>query len=785
MLLSCNSFLSMNIFVNIYNLCFPENKMSKLYSLDTSLIHNIKLSLEDYSERILLSGLQIRPETKKTWLNNLKNLPQKLPTKSLCIGQSPVRTFDHLQCNYDLSSKGFISLETKLTLEASMVCFSIDPTMSLSTEQSPWSDNFIFKPYFIELCPLTYREVKEMTPVLKHFQPDNLMATLMDLIIRDCHDTAFDPIREPNNDNVKFVSHLKKNKFRNNSPKDNYGFDKKHFEEDNYNHSSSFYGHNRTSYYSGGNNFYDDGVRQSDKASSALRGFSFGASGSNKRSISPSYSNKYNRDTRGTGVIMYIFKLVHFFVYLGAVSRHRPSKKIHYAATREITDTLRDLNVRSSKKPSTPPTGSPPHGGSPAKPPGPPNPAILGAHALMGAHALSPTTTTTKTVTWPLPSQTSSISSPHTNNPTTPLNSHMTDLISLAQPNTTNSPPFTGFNSLTSTPALHLRPVLPLVDKDNTTMSSLNDSNMDRTQRINLESHLATLQDKLHKQETTIDTLTGITDSQNDKIAATEYQIGFMSALLANKFINNIDIVKNTLNSFNIHLAFPTLYAKLREISVSQHSLTQSYMQYIENSLLTQLNAKDQNTLDQSISDTLRLRLHYLKWNTFMKPLICHSHQFGFDSVSAYKIHFKKPGHLDEQCTIYKQFLNFTLSAKTASLTVDDLQYISTLSTDDIKREAYKNITHLRNILPIISLLNLETPPRNHRISMHTALKTLCAKSAAHTEEEVPELVTYFKTLQVIISNKINSFKQLLKANLFYIPFWSQSFITVKVNRLL
>ena len=292
--------------------------MSKLYSLDTSLIHNIKISLEDYSERILLSGLQIRPETKKTWLANIKNLPQKLPTKSLCIGQSPVKTFEYLQCNYDLSSKGFISLETKLSLEASMVCFSIDPNMSLSTEQSPWSDNFLFKPIFIELCPLTYREVKEMTPVLKHFQSDNLLAMVMDLIIRDCHDMAYDPIREPNNDNVKFVSHLKRNKFSNNSPKDNYGFDKKHFEKDNYNYSNSFYGHNQTGYKTSGNNFYDnrpgdESVRRSDKASSALHGFSFGASGSNKRSISPSYSNKFNRDTRETGVIQYILTMVHFF----------------------------------------------------------------------------------------------------------------------------------------------------------------------------------------------------------------------------------------------------------------------------------------------------------------------------------------------------------------------------------------------------------------------------------------------------------------------------------------
>ena len=139
-----------------------------------------------------------------------------------------------------------------------------------------------------------------------------------------------------------------------------------------------------------------------------------------------------------------------------------------------------------------------------------------------------------------------------------------------------------------------------------------------------------------------------------------------------------------------------------------------------------------------------------------MKPLVCHSHQYGFDSASAYKVHFQKPGHLNDQCIIYKQFLHFSLSAKTASLTTEDLQYISSLRNEDIKREAQKNINHLRNILPLIGLLNLETPPRTHRASVHTAIKVLCAKSAAHTEDEIPALIEHFKTLQVNCSTKMN-----------------------------
>ena len=302
--------------------------MSKLYTLDGSLIHNIKLSIEEYSERILFSGLQIKPETKQTWLSNLRALHKKMQSKSLCLGQSTIRKFEHLMCNFELSSKGFISLETKLALQASAVCFSITPTMQLATEKSPWSDDVNFQPYFIELCTLNYREIQEMRQVLNHFKPDNLMAMLSDLVIRDSNNTAFDPVREPSNDNMVFVSHLKKHNFGNNSHRDlgfenkfshnstgDYSFGGNKFGQDNFDTSHVYYSSHPTNNKSGGNGFRDGNVRnksignsfsdgnhrQSDRESNTWRGFTFGASGSQKRSMSPPNPNQYNKN-RPTGV---------------------------------------------------------------------------------------------------------------------------------------------------------------------------------------------------------------------------------------------------------------------------------------------------------------------------------------------------------------------------------------------------------------------------------------------------------------------------------------------------
>ena len=120
--------------------------------------------------------------------------------------------------------------------------------------------------------------------------------------------------------------------------------------------------------------------------------------------------------------------------------------------------------------------------------------------------------------------------------------------------------------------------------------------------------------------------------------------------------------------------------------------------------------------------------------------------------MSAYKLHIENPSHIHDTCTIYREFKELTLSSKTASLTIDDLQYINTLGDNNLRREGLKNVTHLRNVLPMISLLNLETPPRNHKTSIHTALKTLCQKATTLSEDEVHNLVSHFKSLKVNLS---------------------------------
>ena len=93
--------------------------MAKLFSLDKSLVGEIITTLDSYSERILTGGIQIKPETTRTWLATVRSLPQK----SFCIGQSTTPFFEYLQCNYELSTKGFVSLETNLTLDKNIIRF--------------------------------------------------------------------------------------------------------------------------------------------------------------------------------------------------------------------------------------------------------------------------------------------------------------------------------------------------------------------------------------------------------------------------------------------------------------------------------------------------------------------------------------------------------------------------------------------------------------------------------------------------------------------------------------
>ena len=210
--------------------------------------------------------------------------------------------------------------------------------------------------------------------------------------------------------------------------------------------------------------------------------------------------------------------------------------------------------------------------------------------------------------------------------------------------------------------------------------------------------------------------------------------------------------MKFTLHPLNIHTAFPSLYNTLRQMSVTQNILAQTYLQTIETSVNTQLNAKGQTPTDQSLSDTLRLHLNYLKWEIFQKPYICYYHKLCFENMSAYKQHIESSDHIKENSTIYLKFKELTLLSKTANLNIDDLQYLNTLGSIEQKREGLQNVVHLKITLPMISLLNIEHPPRTHTISIHTALKTLCQKATTLSEDEVHNLVSHFKSLKVNLS---------------------------------
>ena len=85
---------------------FCRDNMAKLFTLDSSLIEQIKRNMSLYSERILLGGLNLKRESKSEWLENLNDLQDQIPTSNLCIGQSDINHFKYLNCNQELSHKG-------------------------------------------------------------------------------------------------------------------------------------------------------------------------------------------------------------------------------------------------------------------------------------------------------------------------------------------------------------------------------------------------------------------------------------------------------------------------------------------------------------------------------------------------------------------------------------------------------------------------------------------------------------------------------------------------------
>ena len=83
--------------------------------------------------------------------------------------------------------------------------------MYLSTEKSPFRNDFLFGPVHLPICNLTFRETKDIASIVNNFHGDSYIATILDLIIRNDEGTAYDPVRdeEGHSDVICFFSPLR------------------------------------------------------------------------------------------------------------------------------------------------------------------------------------------------------------------------------------------------------------------------------------------------------------------------------------------------------------------------------------------------------------------------------------------------------------------------------------------------------------------------------------------------------------------------------------------------
>ena len=86
--------------------------------------------------------------------------------------------------------------------------------MYLSTEKSPFRNDFLFSPVHLPICDLKFREAKDIASILNNFHGDSYIATILDLIIRNDQGTAYDPVRDEENhsDVICFFSPLRNKK---------------------------------------------------------------------------------------------------------------------------------------------------------------------------------------------------------------------------------------------------------------------------------------------------------------------------------------------------------------------------------------------------------------------------------------------------------------------------------------------------------------------------------------------------------------------------------------------
>ena len=105
---------------------------------------------------------------------------------------------------------------------------------------------------------------------------------------------------------------------------------------------------------------------------------------------------------------------------------------------------------------------------------------------------------------------------------------------------------------------------------------------------------------------------------------------------------------------------------------------------------------------------------------------------------------------MKDSAGLYKKYKDFNVDVKINNLTYKDLDAINKIEDQTQQKIAYLNILSLKNKLPMMSILNFDTPPENHKTTVVEVIRMLCSKFSNIGENDVDQIITNFQ--QVFMS---------------------------------
>ena len=148
------------------------------------------------------------------------------------------------------------------------------------------------------------------------------------------------------------------------------------------------------------------------------------------------------------------------------------------------------------------------------------------------------------------------------------------------------------------------------------------------------------------------------------------------------------------------------------------------------------------------VSNVLIRHYIYIKKTINDNTLACYIHKQVFSKDISLRNHFGGKSHLDPNSNVYHCYKKFADQTKVYNLSPNDEEFLLTLQDEN---QSYKkaDIVSLRNLLPIITLLDFDIQDQNCKTDLAYILKYLCAKANILEEKDQQTILEDFHEYKV------------------------------------